>query len=478
MSETLSALDATFLELEQHDAGALMSIGGAMVFDPLPGAVAPNLAELQAALAERLGEIPRYSQRLSSPHVGGLSWPRWVEDQSFDIRNHVASARLGSPGGDAELCQWLGEFFSSPLDRARPLWRYVLLEGLSGGRWALAQKTHHCLVDGVGSVDVLQLMLDREPHPFGTAAAVPGEPATSGWRPWTSIAAQGPAPVAQAAATGVHAARMGLHAAVHPMEALAQARGIAELLVRDEIVGAPHTSLNMHTGPGRRFAVVRTSLAELKEIAHRLRGSVNDVVLAACTSGLRQLLIERDEPLPSRGLRAMVPVNLRTASERLALGNRVSSLFVELPVAEPIALLRFRQIVAATRRLRSSVLPAGAGAFLDLASLAPPVLHATLARTTYATRLFNVTITNVPGPQEPLYAFGAQLREVLPFVPLAAAHAVGVAVFSYHGGVSFGISADRASMPDLHVLADGIERGIEDLRALAPHHAKQTETRL
>ena len=235
-----------------------------------------------------------------------------------------------------------------------------------------------------------------------------------------------------------------------------------------------------HDGkPAARF-----TLDELRQIAHKLGGSVNDVVLAACTSGLRELLLERDEGLPARGLRAMVPVNVREASERLALGNKVSSLFVQLPVAEPVPLVRFKQIARTTRRLKSSDLPAGAETFIELAGLAPPLLHAALARSTYATRLFNVTITNVPGPQRPMHALGARMREVLPFVPLAAAHAAGIAVFSYDGLVTFGISADRESMPDLDVLIRGIEEGIEDLSALLPagggaryvHHETGTRT--
>lgn len=160
-------------------------------------------------------------------------------------------------------------------------------------------------------------------------------------------------------------------------------------------------------------------------------------------------------------------MNLREASERLALGNRVSSLFVELPIAEPVARVRFDRIARTTRELKGSTLPVGTDTFIELAALAPPVVHAALARTTYATRLFNLTITNVPGPRQPMYAHGARLREVLPFVPLAAAHAVGVAVFSYDGVLNFGLSADRASTPDLAVLVGGIERGIEELRDLA-----------
>lgn len=466
MSETLSALDATFLELEQLDQGALMSIGGVMVFDPLPDGGIPTVEELWAHLAARLGRLPRYSQRLSALRTGGLAWPRWSDDERFDIRAHVSRAALPAPGSDSELCDWAAGFYSHRLDRNRPLWEIVLIEGLTDGRWALAHKTHHCLVDGVGSVDVAYLLLDAEAVP-GTAPP-DSEPDQNSEPVLRQLMPSAPQPIVQAAHAGAHVARAGVHAVLHPREAFERSRSLAELLVRDELIGAPHTSFNVPIGATRRFAVVRVPLAELKTIRRRLGGSVNDVVLAACTAGLRRLLLERREQPPSQGLRAMVPINLRQASERLALGNRISSLFVDLPVAEPVAQTRYQQIASATQRLKSSGAAAGAATMLELAALAPPVVHAAIARSLYATRLFNLTVTNVPGPQQPLYAFGAQLREVHPIVPLAADHAVGIAIFSYNGLVTFGVIADSESTPDIGALAYGIEEGIEELLALLP----------
>jgi diacylglycerol O-acyltransferase / wax synthase len=465
MSDTLTALDATFLELEQLDDGAMMSIGGAMVFDLPPNGEIPELSTVREETEHRLVQLPRYFQRLSAERVGGLSWPRWVDHEAFDIAEHVRHASLPAPGGEAELCGLVAELFSRPLDRSRPLWEVVLVDGLEHDRWALLQKTHHCLVDGVGSVDVLQVLLDAEPHPRPSRPATP-PPATGSNHVWDPLLARAPDPLVQASAAGAGAVRAGFHAALHPAEAFARSRGLAGLLVRDEIIGAPHTSLNVRIGRSREFAVVRASLAELKTIGHTLGGSVNDVALAACTSGLRALLSARGESLPARGLRAMVPTSLRAASEHLALGNRVSSLFVELPIAEPMAIARFERIAETTKRLKSSSAAAGADTFVGLAGLAPPVLHAALARSSYATRLFNVTITNVPGPQLPLFAFGGRLREVQPFVPLAAEHAVGIAVFSYDGAVTFGISADRDSTPDLDTLVLGIAEGIDELLEL------------
>ncbi len=459
MADPLTPLDATFLELEQMDEGATMHIGGVMVFDPLPGGAVPSLAAVRTDIASRLTLLPRYCERLSSERTGGLSWPNWQDDPKFDIANHVHHAALPTPGRDEELCEWAADFFSHRLDRTRPLWEMVLVEGLEHGRWALATKTHHCLVDGVGSVDVAHLLLDPEPPAPQQASGEPGSR-------WQALLAHSPEAVAGLTSTAAGVTAAGVRAALHPREALEKARSVAELIVRDELIGAPHTSLNIPIGATRRFEIVRASLPELKAIGREYGGSVNDVVLAACTAGLRRLLLSRHETPPPQWLRAMVPMNVRDASEKLALGNRISSLFVELPVAEPDALARLRRVVENTRRLKASSAALGADTMLDLAALAPPVLHAAIAHSLYATRLFNLTITNVPGPRDPLYAFGAPLREIHPIVPLAAEHAVGIAVISYDGGVVLGLGADRDSTPDLHVLAEGVQEGFDELSRL------------
>lgn len=474
MTDNLTALDATFLEIEQQDEGALMSIGGVFVFDPLPGGGAPTVDDVCANLAPRLDQLPRYSQRLSSTRTGGFAWPRWIDDDRFHVRDHVAHVALPAPGGPAELSEWAADFYSHRLDRTRPLWETALIEGLADGRWAVANKTHHCLVDGVGSVDVAYLLLDAEPNPPERPAAPLAPPTGGSGSLLGPFVPSAPQPIVNVAQAGANVARAGLHATLHPRETLERSRALAELIVREELIAAPHSSLNVPIGSTRRFAVVNRPLTELKTISRDLEGSVNDTVLAACTTGLRRMLLARGERLSKRGLRAMVPMNLRQSSERLMLGNRVSSLFVDLPVATPDAHERYRGIADATARLKASGAATGAAAMLDLAALAPPVLHATLARSMYATRLFNLTITNVPGPQFPLYAFGAKLREVHPVVPLAAEHSVGIAIFSYDGLVTFGVIADSDSTPDIDVLTDGIEEGIGELLALAPS-AKQPD---
>jgi WS/DGAT/MGAT family acyltransferase len=484
MSEHLTALDATFLELEQADESAHMHIGAIMVFDPRPDGSSPSRDEVCEHLASRLGQLPRYAQRLSRPHTGGLSWPEWEDDPSFDLGRHLARAALPAPGGNRELAEWASGFFAQRLDRHRPLWEMVLVEGLAGGQWALASKTHHCMVDGVGSVDVGHVLLDSAPDaapmtsPPASArrrtdrpAHVQGSPSTPAAHPtavgslaWLARAWAGLLPLDSL----VHAAQKGAHGVLHPREALESARSAVALIVREELHAAPHTSLNRPIGTRRRFDVVSVPLADLKQIKDSLGGTVNDVVLAATASALRALLESRGEPLPAGGLRAMVPMNLRAASEHLALGNRVSSLYVELPMAEADPIRRYHETAAHSQSLKSSGQQAqGTTAVIELVGLAPPVIHATLAQALYATRLFNITITNVPGPQQTLYAFGAPMREVYPLVPLAAEHAIGVAAASYDGEVFLGVIADPDTVPDFEVFLGALGDSVEELLGVA-----------
>ena len=454
-TDRLTPLDATFLELEEANDAAHMHIGSLMVFEAKPG-TPPKLRRLQRHLESRLGALPRYRCRLSHPHTGGLQWPAWVVDEAFRVEEHVRQAELPAPGGEAELLRWAGGYWSERLDRRQPLWDAVLVTGLDGGRWAIATKTHHALVDGVGSVDVTHLILDAARRP--RRAAQPAELAESG--------EVTPGGALGRLATGV---RGGLDAARHPgrlRDALVEAKAMTEVLVRDEIVPAPRSSLNVPIGAHRRVRAVRADLEQIKAIKRELGGTVNDVILAAVTGGLRRLLLERDDALPPAGLRAMVPVNLRTAAQQFGLGNRVSSLFVHLPVAEPEADRRYVMTVNESENRKRSGQAGGGAGLVALAGLVPPILHSVFARSTFATRLFNLTITNVPGPQQPLYAFGARMEEVIPLVPLAADHAVGVAVVSYDGKVFFGLNGDERAVPDLDTLAEGIEIALAELRKL------------
>jgi len=449
MAEHLSALDATFLELEEADDAAHMHIGAVSIFE----GDAPSVEELRELLSARMDLLPRYHQRLSAHRTGGLRWPAWVEDERFDLTAHVRHATLPAPGGEEELLEFAADYWSHRLDRGRPLWELVLLDGLADG-WALVSKTHHCLVDGVGSVDMAQLMLhtdrDASLRP-PELAALPAVPDDAGRHL--------PAWLTEPLSMVRHPARIA--------EVASAARGAVDVLVRDELVGAPRSSLNPEIGATRRFAVVRTSLDDLRAIRAELGGTINDVVLCAVSGGLRRVLDERGERPPRRGLRCMVPVNVRAAAERLAAGNRVSSLFVDLPVAEDDPLARHAEVRRRVGALKSGGQARGAAVVVGAAGLAPPAVHALMARSLFGTRLFNVTVTNVPGPRVPLYAFGNRLREVLPLVPLASGHAIGVAVVSYEGEMAFGLVADHDSVPDLCELAAGIEDELAALRAVA-----------
>ncbi len=454
MAEHLSPLDAMFLELEQADESAHMHIGAVSVFDPLPGGGHPTLADLCDRLEERLDALPRFRQRLSTPRTGGMSWPTWEPAPNLDIRDHVRHASLPAPGGEDELSEWIADFYSHRLDRSRPLWETVLLGGLRDGRWALASKSHHCLNDGVSSVDVGYVLLDAEPSPERDEQAAPA-PALQPGDAWSTPGLL------------LRGARAGLSASTHPRSVLARTRAIVEMLIKDELIAAPVTSLNQPIGGTRRYAAVRIPLEEIQAIKSELGGTVNDVVLALSAGGLRRLLLSRREPLPNGGLRGQIPVNIRSASEQLALGNRLVSLFVHLPVAESDPLERYRLVLSEAEHRKHGTQALGSKTLIDITNLAPPVLHSVLAQSLFDVRLFNVTITNVPASPKSLYAFGARLREVLPLVPLFARHAVGIAAVSYAGDMVFGLNADRATVPDLDVLADGIRESFAELETLA-----------
>ena len=453
MAEHVSPLDAMFLELEQADESAHMHIGAVMVFDPVRGARTPALADLCARLQERLDALPRFRQRLSSARTGGLSWPTWEPDPRFDVRDHVRRATLPAPGGEDELMEWTADFFSHRLDRTRPLWEMVLLDGLGEGRWALASKSHHCLNDGVSSVGVGDVLFDTAASPDGSGVAPP--PSLRADDAWSTPGLL------------LRGARSALSASVHPRTVLARTRAVIEMLIKDELIAAPTTSLNQPIGATRRYAAVRLPMEELHAIKRELGGTINDVVLALSTGGLRRLLLSRGDPLPAEGLRGQIPVNIRAASEQLALGNRLVSLFVHLPVTESDPRTRYQRVLEEAEQRKHGHQGIGSGTLIDLTNFAPPALHAVLAQSLFDVRLFNLTITNVPASPQSLYAFGARMVEVLPLVPLFARHAVGIAAVSYAGEMVFGLNADRATVPDLDVLTEGIRESFAELEALA-----------
>ena len=382
-----------------------------------------------------------------------------------------------------------GSTYSQRLDRTKPLWEIAVLE-LADGRWALVTKTHHCMIDGVGSVDLATTLLDTERE--GPERAVNGS-SNGGVRlgssaeietvaePEPTTLQRGVARLAhpalrlghaavRAAQSGLQAAEAAVGFASHPSrarDAFRRSKAFAELIVRDELIAAPRTSLNDPIGAKRTLSVFTVELGELKQIKRALGGTVNDVVLASAAGGLRRLLEHRGEEPPTPGLRAMVPMNVRSAGDHLAMGNKISSLFVHLPVAASDPAERYRLQVEEAEALKAGTQHEGSSFLLDLGNHMPPVLHSFVARSLFATRLFNVTVTNVPGPQAPLYYFGSQIEEIWPLVPIAASHAIGLAVFSYDGTLYFCLNVDRDSCRDVDVLARGIESSIAELNELA-----------
>ena len=420
----LGPLDATFLELEDTHPAAHMHVGGILLFD----GPAPSIAEVVETLAERTASLPRFAQRLSGHGPGTLRRATWVDCPGFDVADHVRRVAVPPPGGQAELEELAADFWSHRLDRDRPLWELLLVEGLEDGRWALVTKTHHCMVDGVSALDAGRLYLDGLP----------------------------PAPAAGPPHHGT-----GLPS---PADLVATARTLAETAIRDGLTTAPATSLATPIGPRRRFRAVQVDLRDVRAVKQRLGGTVNDVVLALVAGALRRLLCERGDPLPAGGLRAMVPVDVRRADEHGGeLGNRVSALFVPLEVAEPDPVDRYLAVVRAAEQHKRGGEAAGTAALMAAFGAVPPAAHAIIGLPVLGRRLFNLTVTNVRGPAETVSAFGSPLRAILPLVPLAADHALGIAVVSYAGAIAFGLNGDRESMPDLDVVAAGIEEELATL---------------
>lgn len=462
MRSHLSPLDGVFLELEEADDAAHMQTGWALIADPPANGERPSVERLRDQVRERIEETSLLRRRLSMPRVGQLSLPVWLPDPDFDVGQLIRRASLPEPGGEEELLDWLSDHFSHRLDRTRPLWETTVLEGLEGGRWALVCKVHQCLVDGISGASLVAALLDAEPEPEDgvvTLAALVS---------WFREEAKRGALMRSRGVVG-EAVSGGVDAAVHPPkvpEILSQSREMAEALAREEMAPAPHTSLNDSIGSSRRLGGVGVPLENVKRVKRELGGTVNDVVLAMIAGGLRRLFEHRGEEVDH--VRALVPVSLRQASETLARGKGVCSLFVDLPVSEADPLVRYRSIVAATEEMKSDedVAPV-AGAAVELAGLAPSLVQSVVARLAFTPGLFNVTVTSLPVSPIPLYALGSQLRRVVPTIPISSGYAVGVVAVSADGIVYFGLNADRDSVPDLAVMQRGIEDSLSELQSVS-----------
>jgi diacylglycerol O-acyltransferase / wax synthase len=456
--DRLSGLDASFLSLER--SGAHMHVGSVLVFE----GEAPPYDEFVAKIEQRLHLVPRYRQKLAFPPlVQGR--PVWIDDPHFNARYHVRHTALPSPAGEEELRSLAGRIFAQALDRSKPLWELWLVDRVGDDSFALISKTHHALVDGVSGVDISTVLFDLEPDPPEPDPAPPWYP-----RPEPSPAVLLAQSVAERASAPLDAARGALGAARHPERAVAgggkAVTGLAAMAAAG-IAGAPPSPLNVRIGSHRRFAWVDADLERFKAIKSALGGTVNDVVLAAVTGALRAFAIRRGRDVAGMELKAMVPVSVRAEAERGALGNRVAAMYAPLPLYAEDARQRFDIIHEAMGGLKESGQAVGAEVLTRLAGFAAPTVLDQASRLQTRQRFFNLVVTNVPGPQFPLYLQGRRLRAFYPQVPLTLNTALGIAIMSYDGRLGFGLLGDYDAMPDLEEVADDLERSIDELAAAA-----------
>lgn len=459
-SQRLSVLDASFLYLER--GGVHMHVAGLVILDPKtrPDGVlrAENLATL---IQDRIHLVPRFRQKAVFPPFG-LGRPVWVDDEDFDVEFHLRRAALPSPGGRKELADFAQRVHSRPLDRSKPLWEMYFIEGLEDGYVAILSKTHHAMIDGISGMDIATVMFDLTPEPQPTKR----QP----WRPKPEPASR--EVLLDAVRDQVTHPLMSLadgfgRAIRAPQEAWDQARlvlgGIGEILSKGQ---APHGPFNVRIGPNRRFAMAEVPVADAKAVKNALGGTVNDVVLAAVAGSLRKLLEHRGER-PEGSLRAMVPVSTRDASKQMALGNQVSMFFVDLPVGIADPAKRLKRIAEETKELKSSHQAIAATRLINTAQWTPPTLHGLAARLLARQRFANLVVSNVPGPQVPLYLDGAQLVVAYPVMPLGPAVGLSVAVTSLSGTMGFGFTGDWDAVPDIDVLPEGLLESMSELKKAA-----------
>jgi diacylglycerol O-acyltransferase len=452
--DRLTGLDSSFLHLE--DGATHMHVAGAAILEGR----APAYDELIEHIVSRLHLVPRYRQRLAFVPFG-QGRPVWVDDPHFNVAFHVRHTALPSPGGDQQLKRLCGRIFSQALDRSRPLWELWLVEGLADDRFALLSKTHHALVDGISGVDIATVLFDTSPDPAGIAPERQRAP-----RPIPTDAqlladallerATAPAEIARsvrAALRGPRQVATKLGAAAYGLGAVAAAG----------LRSAPSSPLNVRIGPHRRFTWVRGDLQQFKAVKNALGGTVNDVVLAAVAGALGRYLHRRDEPIADTVLRAMVPVSVRADVERGALGNRVAAMWAGLPIGETDPIKRLERISGEMSGVKESGQAIGAQVLTELTGFAPPTIMAQAARLSARQRMFNLVVTNVPGPQFPLYMLGRRLQEMFPMVPLAANQALGIAIMSYDGQLNFGLNADYDALEDVELLAQDLTEAIAEL---------------
>ncbi|WP_436498321.1 wax ester/triacylglycerol synthase family O-acyltransferase [Actinokineospora sp. HUAS TT18] len=442
----LSPLDAAFLALEDADPHVSLAIGSVAVFD----GPAPDQAHVAAAVRSRLRRFPRAGQVVRRAPFD-LAAPRWVDAGKVDLGYHLRRTALPAPGGDAELCALTERVMATRMDRDRPLWEMWVVEGLARGRWAVLTKLHHSLADGVSGNHLHEVLLD---DPVGaTVHPLRPQPPPPLWETVT-------APLA--ALVGL--ARSPLRLARQVASAIG---GIATLA--GSVWPAAPSSLTGELGSPRRYGVARVSLTDIGEIRDVFGVTVNDVMLTAVSAALREVLRRRGEPTDPHTVRALVPVSVRLPGEHAILDNRVSLVLPFLPVdvADPVGALG--AVHERMRTVKDSGQAKAGAAVTELAAHEPfaPIALALKAAARLPQRSVVTVATNVPGPRGPLAFLGRDLLELLPYVPIAVRLRVGVAALSYQDNLVFGVTTDRASVPEVGVLTETIARAAAELLAAA-----------
>jgi len=460
--DRLTSFDTSFLVNERSNGH--MAIGAVLMCGGSP----PSHEDFVTHIRSRVHLLPRLRQRLAVPPLR-LGTPFWVDDPDFDLANHVRRVSLPPPGDDTQFHDLVGEVLSPPLDRSRPLWELVLVEGFEDDRFSIVYKTHHALADGFSAVDIGTLLFDVEPKAEPTRTEEP-------WGPRESPSS--PALVARAVSgvwgTALRMVRWLGGAVRHPGRAAKRAvDGVVGLweVTWNLVRRAPKVPLNVEIGPARSFSWAGFTLKDFKLIKNTFGVTVNDVILSTTAGALRSWLHDREVPVDGMELKALVPVSIRTENEHGELGNRLTAMRGPLPVGVADPVERLRAVHAAMEGLKSSKQPLGAEAIWGLndwfRDFAPPVLLLPTAAVNFSTRLFNLLVTNFPGPQIPLYVLGRELEGVFPVGFLARRHALAIAIISYNGQVNFGLLADRASMPELESISAYLRESVEELLAAA-----------
>jgi diacylglycerol O-acyltransferase len=464
--DRLTAVDASFLH--QEGPTSHMHVGGLTLLEGPP----PRMEEFLEQIRKRLHLVPRYRHKLAYTALDS-GRPVWVDDPSFNLEFHVRHTALPAPGSWEQLRHLTARIFSQALDRSKPLWEMWLIEGLDPGmgepdheRFALISKTHHSLIDGIAGVDLATVLFDVAPEP------APLRHSGRAWkpRPEPDTVELVTAGLRGAVRAGVEMVGGAVSALTHPERTLERAREAAEGI--GEIVWAglnpaPSTPLNVEIGPHRRFVGIAAQLEDFKLVKNALGGTVNDVVLAVVTGALRTFLIDRGVRTEGLEMRALVPVSVRTLGERHEGGNRIVVMRGPLPVyiADPLQRLSF--VRHAMDGLKESKQALGAEVIAGAQNFAPPTILAQASRLNFSTRLFNLIVTNVPGPQFPLYVLGRRMERVFPVAFLPQNHALAVAIMSYAGEMNFGLLGDFDALPDIESIGESIKAELATLVKLA-----------